>query len=170
MTKTKKSQSEVVTSVLLILISIVAAVAVIIFVIPFVKKQLSETDCFSVMNSVEIKNNPAYTCYYLQGNQNNASNLRVQIHFNENESLKGFSLEIGLGSETKNVEITKETPSTIATMFNGGPIILPGKNEDKTYIIKTINQKPDFIKVHPIILNGKICDSYSSLNKIGYCV
>ncbi|MEN9625911.1 MAG: hypothetical protein RL557_239, partial [archaeon] len=58
-----RAQSEVITTVLLVLLGIVAVIIIISFVIPFIRNQIAGSDCFEVNGKVSISNNYKYTCY-----------------------------------------------------------------------------------------------------------
>jgi len=59
----KRSQTQVVATVLLILITVVLVVVVFTFLTPFVNKQLEGSGCLKVSEQVLIQNNIQYTCY-----------------------------------------------------------------------------------------------------------
>lgn len=163
----KKSQSEVVTSVLLILIVIAAASIIIGFVIPFVRNQISDSDCFKVIDQIKITENTDYNCY-----ENN--NMSLQIHMGDAVDLiNGFIIEVG-GASTKAFEVTNGTDgsSNKIYMYGGSStIILPKKNEEKTYILADLDAKPEIIRLYPILNSGKTCSSPSSvLNSIETCL
>ena len=82
----RAGQSEIITTVLLILLSIVGITIIMSFAIPFVKDQLASGDCLDVVDEIKISSNKAYTCYDAA-----AGSMRVQIHYSDNSSLGGFS-------------------------------------------------------------------------------
>src|SRR3989338_6569421 len=81
--ESKRSQSQIIATILLILISIAVIGIIANFSLDFVRDEISESDCFDVIDEVKIRNNPDYTCYDVSNNM-----LRVQIYFNNNESLE----------------------------------------------------------------------------------
>jgi len=161
-----RSQSEVVSTVLMILISVIAITIIAVFVVNFVKNKTESSKCFDVLDMVEIENNPTYNCY---DNINKVQN--VQVHFSQaNLSLDGFKIEIG-GADTKGITITRTSHSPEATMYENptGPVELPGDNEERTYKVTGISTKPDILRVYPILKGGKICQSSGSMTNIGLC-
>jgi len=166
--KSKRSQGGIISAVLLILIVIAAAGIVIIFVIPFVKDKLSSGDCLDVVGKVEISSSD-YTCYD-SGN----TEMEVQVGIGAvRDLISGFSVELG-GASSKTFKIINSTTGiTDVTMYSGGvpvvPIELPGNNEQRTYIFDNILSKPDFIKVYPILENGKACDASGVVSVIDNC-
>jgi hypothetical protein len=159
----KKSQSEVVTTVLLVLLSIVAVGIVISFVYPLVTNQISKSDCVNVLDQIEITNNQQYTCY-----NSSAKNLSVQIHAGDLQGKSsGFLISVGSGGGSSNYKINNSGIITNVTIRGGSNI--PGKNEERTYVISSINSKPDYVNVYLILNNGNTCDSSSSYNSFVSC-
>jgi len=162
----KRSQSQVIASILLILLAISMVVIVIGFVIPFVRDQLSESDCVKVINKVNIQNDVRYTCYSVL----NGGEMNVQVHVGENESLVGFSIELG-GAATNSFEIKNGVVDNNLKMFGGNynsTLQIPGKNEERTYVIKFSNV-PDSVSIYPILIGGRICPSSDELNRVISC-
>ncbi|MBS3079720.1 hypothetical protein J4218_06370 [Candidatus Pacearchaeota archaeon] len=162
----KRSQSEVVSTVLMILIGIVAVMIIAAFIISFVKGQIDKSKCFDVTDIIEVKNNPTYSCYNSTGKY-----MLVQVHFAEaNALLEGFSLEIG-GADTVTYKILNNTAIGVVKMYNGTltTLTLPGDNSERTYNVSGINTKPDSVKIYPILKGGKTCSSPSILNTINTC-
>ena len=73
--KCKRSQAQVITTVLLILISIAAIAIVSTVIINFVRNRLVFTECFDTLGQVSIDIDSGYT-YYLPG-EGNASSVVV---------------------------------------------------------------------------------------------
>jgi len=162
----KRSQSQVITTILLILISISMIVIVMGIVIPFVKDRLSESECIKYIDRIEIENNKKYTCYSSLNN----GEMSVQIHIGNNESLDGFFIEMG-GASSKSYEIKNGIINNDIKMFNGNYneiLEIPGRNEERTYVFKSVSL-PESISVYPLIDDGKLCSSSSELNKIVNC-
>ena len=152
--KNKKSLSEVISTVLLVLVAVVAVVIIIGFVVPFVNEQLSKGDCIKVAGEIRLVNSPQYTCY-------NSSNhvMLVQVHLGDIlDKIKGFSIILG-GASSKAIEITNNTHVTGVTMYGAaGNLLIPGKNEEITYRIESVDVKPDSVGLSPILNNGHSCD------------
>ncbi|MEK6872052.1 MAG: hypothetical protein AABX16_04075 [Nanoarchaeota archaeon] len=159
----KMAQAEIITTVLLILLSIIGVMIIMSFAIPFVREQLSGGDCFDVVNEISISANRAYTCY-------DAANIsmRLQIHYKNNASLGGFSVELG-GATTKNYIVKSDSIPSSITLYPTGLFEFPGMNEERTYRISGVAQKPDKIKVYPILASGDTCDSSAEINTIPTC-
>lgn len=165
MINNNKGQSEVVTTVLLILIAIVAITVLAIFAINFVKNQIEKSKCFDVLDLIEIKNNPSYTCFNTTG-----SNVRVQIHLAETQGLlEGFTIEVG-GADTQTFKILNNSVVSGVQMYSGETsLFIPGDNSERTYKISGITTKPDTLKAYPVLKGGKVCQSSNNLNTVPYC-
>jgi len=172
--KQKHAQSEVISAVLLILIVIAAIVVIMAFIIPFVTNQLSESDCIKVVgdDKISVVNNQKYTCYDSANKK-----MRVQIFLGDIEDkIKSFKIELG-GAETKAIEIINNTGKTSELcMYDSSTtnkcsqknIEIPGKNEQKTYVI-AVNNLPEIVKVYPVLKNKKVCSSTNSFNSVLEC-
>jgi len=156
----KRSQSQIVSTVLLILIVITAIVLIFSFVIPFVKDKLSEGDCLDVAGKVEIST--GYTCH-------NGSAMQVQVYIADiEEIIEGFSIELG-GPSSKTIKIEESNGISGVKMCNQSAVIyLPGNNEERTYVFENVN-KPTLVRVYPILKGGKVCSSSDTTTTIDDC-
>ena len=161
--KSRRSQSQVVSTILLILISISAIVVIISFVMPLINDQLSESDCFEVLDEVTIVNSPVYTCY-------TSGKMNVRIAINENKDLDGFVIVLGDDITSESYEIREGVTSVSGVeMYDGNAVIeVPGKKGERTYGI-TRASSPNFVDVYPILKSGKICPSPQTLNNVNLC-
>ena len=112
----KRSQSEVISTVLLILLVIVATMLIASFLVNFVKERLSDADCINVLQEVSISNKPQYNCYDFSNQI-----MIFQVEFKDNQSLGGFAVELG-GATTKSYEIRENLFPPEITMYGGGII------------------------------------------------
>jgi len=161
----KKSQSEVITTVLLILLVLASIVIVMNFVVPFVKNQLSGSDCFNVADKIQITNNDMYTCY-----NSSSKELNVQVHIGDVvDKIEGFSISLG-GAASSIYTVKNGTNVNNVIMYGGSNlIVMPGKNEERTYVIRSVPSRPDSIRVYPILNDGKSCDSVETINEVTMC-
>jgi flagellin-like protein len=160
--KQKHAQSQIVSTVLLILITIVAAGLIMAFVIPFIKDKLPEKNenCLDIISKVTISS--GYTCY-------NSTNISadVQIHIDDvRDSIKGFTIELG-GASSKAVKVLEDDNSGVR-MYGGGGFELPNNTEERTYIIDTTN-KPSYIAVYPVLKNNKLCEASDTVRDVENC-
>ncbi len=165
----KRSQSEVIGAVLMILIVIVAAGIIMSFVIPFVINKIKPSKCLDVLEQIEITEHRSYSCFDSANNQ-----YRVQVHVGENDSLEGFVLEFG-GASSNSVKIEKETIGKVDGIYmynkaDSDPLELPGDIQEKTYVInKSKAGDAQNIKLYPIV-NGETCKSADIMEKINLCI
>ncbi len=159
----KSGQSEVISTVLMILIVIVAVALVMAFVIPFVMKQTNKSSCFDVIDKIEVVNGQ-YTCYNTSTNQ-----MNVQIHLLDvGTKIKGFGVVLG-GATSKSYQIINLTRVSGITMYNmSDTLYLPQDNGAETYRITT-TQQPDSINVFLIMKDGSNCQASNSLTSINTC-
>ena len=158
----KRGQSQIVSTVLLILLVVTAIVLIFSFVIPFVKDKLSSGDCLEVAGKVEIST--GYTCH-------NGSDMQVQVKIQDISNLiEGFTIEFG-GASTDSFEIKNNTEGAPNMKMCDGtnPLMLPPKdNTERTYVISS-TEKPDVIRVYPILNGGKTCGVSDSITTIDDC-
>jgi flagellin-like protein len=161
----KKSQSEIVGNVLLILIVVAAIVILGNLIVPMIERILGKSSgCFDTSNKIRIEEGK-YTCY-----NKTATEMYVKIHI-EDVEIKGFKIELS-GIKSKTVEITegKDGKDDKVTMFlETFTLNLPPKNGANVYNFSAIAQKPDSIKVYPILKNGNVCESSHSINIVNDC-
>ncbi len=168
--KSKRSQSEIMGTVILILIVVSIAVILFTFAVPFVKERLAGTGCFDIINQVSFSDSK-YTCFNNK-NDVDASNdeINLQVHFRElNESLEGFLIELG-GATSKSIEIKKGSSFNNVKMYNGNYnelLELPGKNEERTYTF--LQGYPEYVRIYPILKGGKTCDVSDVIDKLTLC-
>ena len=160
--KSMKGQSAIVSSVLLILIVIVAIGLIMGFVIPFVKDKLSSGDCLDVAAKVEISG--AYTCYNSTGS---SGNMQVQVKIKDiSDLIEGYTVELG-GSSSDSFKIINGTDGTEinAKMCDQTTdLIVPNKdNVERTYVFEGVD-RPNVIRVYPTLKGGKSCDVSDSLS------
>jgi len=161
--KNKSGQSQIIGAVLLILLVIISAMIIMAFAVPFVRDKLSGTECLDVTGKIEIKNNPSYTCY---DSLNEA--IRIQIKIGDIENLtKGFEIIVESGGSSDTYEVVSN--STEVLMYGGGSVEIPGRNEERTYLIPGVSSIPDSVSVYPILNNGKTCDVSDILDSIENC-
>jgi len=163
--RSKASQSEVITTVLLVLIGIVAVGLLSAFVIGFVRNNLKSSDCLGLQGEVTINTEEAVTFFNLTSNVSFVVIERSQKDFNlsginvilENDkSSKMYKIRVGNG--TNICEVTTSMNCTYGTNIN-----LPGTSNPKvTYMI---NSAPDFkissvkkISIVPVLKGEVACN------------
>lgn len=157
-----KSESEIVTSVLLILIVVALAVMVLNFSSNFVKEKLSDTGCFDAVGKINFVSSTKYTCLV------NANQIVLKIHLGDVEDISGLLINIG-GANTKPIKITDGGTISGVKMYGATNSILelPKKNEERTYVID-ITSIPENIKINAI-LNEKVCETSDTINILSSC-
>ncbi|MFA5856108.1 MAG: type IV pilin [Candidatus Pacearchaeota archaeon] len=187
MIKSKKGASEVVGTVLLILLAIVVVSMVSAFVLNIVNGEISKSECHKLNGKVKIINNPKYTCYTkftpddlstpLPANEYKAAELYIQIHLDDTKDLKIKTLRIktggadsrtfdivnGTAGGTNNVEVYKSP-----TMM----LLFPDFGTEKTYNITDVDGlNPESFMVWPILeKNNQDCAiAASTISSISEC-
>jgi hypothetical protein len=155
---TKKSQSQVISVILIVLLTVVAVSIIGNFVIGFIKEKTNEDHCVDIISEAEIIDSE-YTCYNESGKF-----LLIKISIGEIEDkLGGFAID--LGEKTYKI---KNGESEIS-MYSGGEFTLPKNNEARTYKISNVNTIPETIKLHLLTKKEKYCEASDSLEGIRIC-
>jgi flagellin-like protein len=161
----KKSQSEIIGTVLMILIVVAAVVILGNIVVPMIQELLGDSgNCFEASNKVRVEEGK-YTCF-----NDSQDEMYVQIHM-EDLDIKGFKIEV-TGVKSRTVEITNGKDGTVekVTMYRDSATLeMPPKNGASVYNISGISEKPDSIKVYPILKNEKVCEASHSINEVNNC-
>lgn len=134
----KRGISAVVTTVLLILISVIAVILIAGFIIPMIKNSLSEgTSCFDLVGYIQVLDNQ-YSCY-------NSTTTNVMIERGmDNLTISGITLSIMSAGNSKRYDI------------NSTNIPLPGNA--KTYNLGLTYANGNVVKIASVTQSGKICD------------
>lgn len=163
--KSKNGQSQIITTVLLILLVLVAVGFIISFVIPFVNDKLESGKCLDVINKVHISN--GYTCYK---SGTSSGTMQVQVGIAEISSLiDGFAIELG-GASSQVVKIIGSSGSGANMCGEAvGTIEVPLDNTERTYLINP-SPKPDFVRVSAILKGGEICPESQTIITVANCI
>lgn len=171
--KSKRSQGEVISTILLILLVIAASVMIISFIIPFIQNILKGTKCSDYNGKIYSTENSKYTCY------NSAKKiLFLQIKFNGNldkkdaELIKGLKIVVETGTDSKIFELTppNSLPPLSIQMYDGHSLELPQINEEKTYNISTIDSKPSQVIIYPVLKDNQNCATVAhTINFVQTC-
>lgn len=167
--KNKKALSTVVSTVLIILLVIVAVTIVWASVKNFIKDQTEKTKCFDVEASDKVKINDYYTCYQDVEPDGDIDTVTFSIELGDVE-IDGLVVSIlfgggTAGGSTKTYTITNtlQTISGLEPYPAGGPttsVSLPDKNSGKTYVASGFGNGDyeyiDWIKIAPIV-DGNQC-------------
>ncbi len=135
--KNKKSQSEVITTVLLILVGIAAVAVVSTFVINMVRNNLQGTECFDAVGQLEINVDGGYTFYNYSSKLLYVNVVRAEKDFN----LTGLVFIVGSDIEKKPITIHDGINSGVYPAANlpnplaPTAVSLPVASQTYTYVL-----------------------------------
>lgn len=143
--KTKRGLSTVVTSLLMILLAIVAIGIVSQILIPMIKEDLgSAGNCIDSIGNVKL--NVEYTCY-----TGEIPNIKIEVSvITKKIQVEGFIFNVYSEGYARSEEVIEN---------------LPKENEARAYTLFAINNlnfKPETIGVSPIV-GGDVCDEVDTL-------
>ena len=142
-----KGVSEVIATVLMILLTVMAVALVAAFIISFIKNEMSKKECFDAIDKISVKEG-GYTFY-------NSTNTLVMIERAADFELKGLLVSVIQEGSSKVFEIYAGSQINGIKMYNGSSIlILPKAGGAETYVFNTSS---DEIKIMSILPSGRKC-------------
>lgn len=171
MIKGKRSQGDIIATLLIVLLVIAAGSILLRFLLPYVGSWLSKGDCFQFNGKIEIINDPAYTCY-----DKNTNSLYLKVGFGDfDDSSKNKVTGLMLLTQTENNMMTYQlippnsNPPGVS-LLTGDIGQLPMKNQERTYKIMNITIKPNSTIIYPLIDKKRKCSETSdTMNFIPIC-
>ena len=161
----KKGLSQVVGTVLLILLTISLVAGAWAVINGFVGSKLDKTSaCKDIVENVYL--NPDYTCY-----DSSSGSLLISI---SREDFEMDSLLVSVSEETSSRSFTlEEVPQPIADLFNYNSaeteVSLPNKEAGRTYCFSGFSEKPSSVYIAPKV-SGFQCEVSDSINDIPLCI
>ena len=171
MPKSKRSQSDIIATLLIVLLVIISAGVLLRFLIPYLIGLLSSGDCFEYNGKIEIVNDPVFTCY---NSTTKTLYLKVglgDIDENAKNKITGFNFVLISGGNSYNYEMIPpgSNPAGIS-LLTGDVAGLPLKNQERAYKIDNITTKPDSVIVYPFIDKKRKCaETQDTMNFIPNC-
>jgi len=160
----KRGLSEVVSTIILIVLVVIAASVVWAVVNKMIKEQTKSSNCLDVFEKVYLDN--LYTCY------NDTNNNLIFFIGIKDLDVDSVLVSVSGDSGYKSFEIPEKSAFTNLKMIDGSTNVeLPGKNAGFSYKLDLggLNiGKPYSIEVAPII-GGKQCEVSSSIKGIDNC-
>jgi len=162
----KKGVSPVIATILIIFITVMAVIAVAGYILPMVKKNLSEgQECFDAYQKVVIKENAEYTCF---------DNIGTEVYLmieNKLDALEFNTIRISLtgAGTSKTYDIINGSDDNIEGeihMYNrrsDNKILLPGNRGAFTYNFSAVDFDVESAAVAVVLESGNICDAYEIL-------
>ena len=161
--KSKKGLSQVVTTILLILLSVVMIGAVWQIINNFVLDKLEGgQSCFEVLDKIHL--NSDYTCY-----NTTAQETYVSISVGEYTQLQSLLIALTYESSSETFLLTNksEDVTNLINYNRSSGVQLPGSESGRTYIV-TIPERPTMLQIAPKSGN-KQCDVVDFIEVIPLC-
>ena len=147
----KRGLSDVIATVLIIMLTVGAVAMIFEFVIPFVKNNLEKAEvCNNIRGKITLGER---TCL-------NSTNTMIQIELGGSNDVKGFLVSLSvIGGDSRLFEIRDGADLEGVSMYNGaGTVSIPGNGESKTYVF---NMSSDHVSIAPIFEKKINCDKIS---------
>jgi len=168
--KSKSAQAELITTVLLILISIAAVVLVSTFVINMVRENLRGTECFQTTGQLSINVEDGHT-YYNETVDGTVTTRYVYLSIERGTkdfNMSGFSVIFGNDFTTKKIQLMGGTSDSTIAFYNSSALWdnvrvleLPMPGEMKAYRLNITSygiSGVNKIAVSPMIVKGPECE------------
>jgi flagellin-like protein len=166
----KKAQSDVVATLIIVLLTIVAGAVLLAYLMPVVKNWISGGDCFQFNDKLNVVNDPAFTCY---NTTTHLLHLKVSVgDIDEKTKNRLFGMVLivqgPLNSNTYTISPSNSDPHV--SMSNGDPVQVPPKNSERVYNITGLTFSPNSTVIYPIIDKSRKCtDAGSIMDFIPVC-
>lgn len=160
--KTKKGLSPIITTILLILIALIAVLFIYSVVVPFVKDLLSKNKmCYKTQGQLEINTESGYTCHYVNSTANGTDQRNVNITIKrgmDHAGIEGFIITISGDGSSKNYKIKDSFVRGVVMYGIRNELIeIPAIGEERTYSITTNFKEITYATVTPIVEGGATC-------------
>ena len=168
----KRGMSEVVSSLLLILLTIASITIIVGVIVPFVKNNLSGTECFKTRDYFKFDESFGFNCYD-EENGKYLITIKASGDNSSGKKIEGFNLRFLSEDNVNNavLEVKNGIASGAISMLNptigGGNLVVPfsgGKYSVLTYnyTSSVIYKK---VEVYPLI-EKKVCDMSDSVKLV----
>jgi flagellin-like protein len=141
--------SNVIATVLIILITIVAIVILSSFIIPFVRDGLDNArSCIGFEEHLKFEKEFGYNCYQ-------EGKFAFSIRNLGDDEIIGFRLVLLNGDNSVSLKVLEDNSDL--DMLGGGDIEIPKKGEVITYVYQDANNQWEKAEIYPVI-SGDTCD------------
>lgn len=139
--KNKRGLSPVIATILLILVTIAMISIIARVVIEFAKKEPQKAkQCFETINQLSIEAEKGYACFYEKAERGGNKTVKVTIHKGDIEISK-IKIAVFGGGDSESFDIED----------------LPGKGEERTYVLDTEMGNVEKVMVFPVLSTGDLC-------------
>ena len=164
----KRGVSAVIATVLLIMITVVAAGLIFSFVIPFVNQHTEDaSDCFEVFGGLEF-GDTAYNCYVGAGDCGPPANpltcdegtgFSVSV---TKEGVAGLKVALISDGSSEVFDIEEGSPSGTLEMLDDpiSTLEVPQSGGMRTYVARAVYETG---KISAILENGKVCEAADTI-------
>ena len=161
----KRGISPVVATVLLLLITIIAVSMIAVFIVPFVKNNLTKSDeCFAVLEDIGFDDG-GYNCVASEGTED-FTGFSIKIDGSE---IAGFKVFLFEGGKSEAYEILEGSQVPEIRMLDGifnNSLEIPTNGGVRTYVAQGAFERAE---INPLLKSGKPCKTTDSI-RIRACI
>jgi len=171
--KNKRGISTVIATVLIILITVVAAAVLYRSIMSFVKIGPESTSCVPYREYLKFDTSMDYNCY--DSNSRLGFSIKALADNTDQQEITNFSVKFIGDGVTKTVKVGAGASTSSASgevrMLDSSiaKIAVPASGETQTYVFNTGGENYSRVEVYPVLLNGKICDRSDSID-LEFCL
>lgn len=159
----KKSQSEIIVTVLLIMVGLAAMIVLSGFVINLVKDKMKAGDCVKTLGGISIVNDDVSSYFDIVNKKVFVSIERGEASFD----LEAIKISVGNENQSKVYTVALTGSSPEVTMKDSSAIALPKQFEIYTYVIRDVAfSSVDRVKIVPVLPGNLACSQGMSESKI----
>lgn len=172
----KKGLSNVVSTVMIILLTLVAVGVLAGIVIPLIRGNTEATECITYRDYFTFEEEFEYNCFNSDVSDNILYALSVRaasVNSQTEQDVAGFKLVFGkLGGVTDVVDANEgdapgSDPEMIRMIFTGENIEIPGSGEVRTYVYNGGSNFYRRVEILPVLKSGRPCDVSDSIRLDG---
>lgn len=175
--------SEIVATILLVLLAIAAVALAAQFLIPFVRTSLTESSACvnyqTYFSFYDAKEDPRYNCYGVEQTTPfrglYAVSIAAQTHsIDISDKVQGFALVFSEDGSSHRVDVvngsvTLGTNEGVRMLRTSEPtLLIPRGGEVETYIFNTTHRY-QHVSIHPILTNNRLCDATDTISLGSVC-
>ena len=170
----KRGLSQVVSTVLLIMLTIAAVSMLAAFIIPFVKNSLTKsTECNGLDTSFSFDESFDFNCQSLNTNTGTYNiTFSISRGNDQSEEVGGFLTTFYSTDESRAVQVIHlGTPTSDIMMFNKTSVKLeiPKSGETRTYLFNANTKSYSKVEVRAVLKSGRVCEKISDSIRITSC-
>ena len=163
----KKGLSTIVATSMVILITVVLVGMLILYLIPFVKNNLSKgSECLDYDDYFTFEDSLGFNCYSLQDEKSIYYSVRAKNDAGAGNKIAGYDLELFGAGISQTIEVREGSEINVLSMYGGDRALsIPGAGSTLTYKhhqdVSTGHKTYSYLNIYPALKSGRVCGKRS---------